>query len=93
MTWEFSDFHKHFNEWVESDDPPDDFRFWVTAWLYRLIEDPRSDAVPASDLGEPWWFVQVPHAESDSHAVVCLYSIDADQVRCSGFSTLRKPVG
>ena len=92
MTWEFSDFHLHYNQWIEGDSPPDDFRFWVMAWLYQLQDDPKVAAAPADGLGEPWWFPKVPHAENDTHAVVCLYSIDGDHVRCSGITTLRKPL-
>ena len=92
MSWGFSDFHERFNEWVDTDDPDDELRFWVMAWLYRLQDDPESDAAPADGLGAPWWFSRIPHAENATHGVVCLYSIDGDQVRCSGITTLRKPV-
>ena len=92
MTGQFSDFHERYNQWVDDDQPPDDFRFWVMAWLYRLQDDPRSDAALADGLGEPWWFAKIPRAEDATHAVVCLYSIDGDQIRCSGITTLRKPI-
>lgn len=92
MPWSFSDFHERYNQWVDTDDPPADFRFWVMAWLYRLQEDPETDAAISPGLGEPWWFVRVPHAESETHAVVCLYSIEGKYVRCSGITTLHKPI-
>lgn len=72
MSWEFSDFQDRFNTWVVTDDPPDDFRFWVMAWIYRLQDDPKADAAPADGMGEPWWFAKVPNAENETHAVVCL---------------------
>ena len=79
MSWRFSDFYDRYNQWVDQDDPPSDFRFWVMAWLFRLQEDPKTDAAPAEELGEPWWFCKIPNAEDDSHGVVCLYSIEDDQ--------------
>lgn len=92
MTWKFSDFHERYNQWVDDDDPPEAFRFWVMAWLYRLQEDPESDATIAPGLGEPWWFAKIPYAETETHAVVCLYSIEGEDVRCSGITTLPKPI-
>jgi hypothetical protein len=92
VTWRFSDFHERYNEWVAEDDPPEDAMFWVMAWLYRLQDDPETDATVAPGLGKPWWFAQIPHTETNTHAVVCLYSIEGDHVRCSGFTTLSKPI-
>lgn len=94
MSWEFYNFLVDFNRWVDQDEPPTDFKFWVMAWLYRIQEDPYADAAPADQLGAPWYFAVIPNAEDDTHAVVCLYEINvaAEQVKCSGFSTLRKPV-
>lgn len=92
MSAEFYDFHERYNRWVDVDEPSSDFRFWVMAWLYRMQDDPTVDAAPAEALGHPWWFALIPNAEDDTHAVVCLYSVDGDQVRCSGFTTLRKPI-
>lgn len=92
MTWEFFDFHERFDQWVDEDDPPDDFRFWVMAWLFRLQDEPTVDAAPATGLGEPWWFAKIPYAEDATSAVVCLYSIDGARVRCSGITTLSKPI-
>lgn len=92
MTWQFFDFNERFNQWVDDDNPPEDFRFWVMAWLYRMQDDPTVDAARADALGDPWWFARIPNAESASHAVVCLYRIDDNNVRCSGFTTLPKPV-
>jgi hypothetical protein len=89
---EYFDFYRSYNEWSDNDGPPEDFRFWVMAWLYRIQDDPTADAAPAEGLGEPWWFVQIPHAENGTHTVVCLYSIDENRVRCSGITTLPKPV-
>jgi hypothetical protein len=92
VSWTFYDFYDRFNEWVEADDPPGDFRFWVMAWLYRVQEDPRADATPADAIGSDWWFVRVPRADNETHAVVCTYSIQGERVRCGGFTTLRKPI-
>jgi hypothetical protein len=92
VSWRFSDFYLRYIQWVADDDPPEDFKFWVMAWLYRLQDDPRSDAAVAPGLREPWWFAKVPHAENDTHAVVCPYSIEDDHVRCSGITSLRKPI-
>lgn len=91
MSWEFYDFHERYNQWVDDDDPPEDFRFWVMAWFARISEYPKADAARAP-MGEPWWFAQIPHAENATHAVVCLYSIDGNLVRCSGITTLHKPI-
>lgn len=92
MTWEFYNFHERYNVWADTDNPSVDFRFWVMAWLFRLQDDPEVDAAPAEALGHPWWFARIPNAEDDTHAVVCLYSIEDEHVQCSGFTTLRKPI-
>ena len=44
MTYRFSDFHDQYNQWVDDDDPPEDFRFWVMAWLFRLQDEPTVDS-------------------------------------------------
>lgn len=90
--WRFHDFFLRFNQWVEVEEPSDDFRFWVIVWMKGLPADPRAAGAPAEGLGEPWWFAKIPNAEDDTHAVVCLYSIERDEVRCSNFTTLRKPL-
>lgn len=92
MTHDFFDFHERFNEWVREDKPSDDRKFWVMAWLFALQDNPRVSAAPASELGEAWWFARVPHAEDARTAVVCLYSINGTIVRCSGITTLSKPI-
>jgi len=92
VTWQFFDFHERYNQWVDDDDPSEDFKFWVMAWFARLQDDPEVDAAPAPGMGQPWWFAKVPRAENDTHAVVCLYSIENDRVRCGGVTTLRKPI-
>lgn len=92
MNYRFFDFHERYDQWVDADGPSVDFRFWVMAWLFRLQDDPRVDAAPADELGEPWWFARIPHAEDDAFAIVCLYAIDGEEVRCSCFTTLRKPI-
>jgi hypothetical protein len=33
VSHDYFDFHERFNQWVDEDDPPDDFKFWVMAWL------------------------------------------------------------
>ena len=90
--YRFFDFHDRFNYWVDTDEPGDDFRFWVMAWLWKLCDDPHVDAAPADGLGAPWWVCKVPLAENETLGVVCLYSVEKDVVRCSGFSTLSKPI-
>lgn len=92
MTHRYFDFHERFNQWVTEDDPPDDFKFWVMAWLHRLQDDPRADAAQTPEMGELWWFAKIPRAEDQHRAVVCLYSIDGDVVRCSGITILSKPI-
>jgi hypothetical protein len=94
VNWQYGNFWEQFNAWVDADDPSDEFKFWVMAWLYRIQEDPEADAAPAEDIGRPWWFAVIPGAEDNTRAVVCLYSIGLvqDEVKCSGFSTLRKPI-
>lgn len=69
-----------------------DFKFWVMAWLFALQDDPTTHAARVPELGDQWWFAKIPNAEDEHQAVVCLYSIEDDVVRCSGFTTLNKPV-
>jgi hypothetical protein len=92
VTHHFFDFHERFNYWVEDDDPPADFKFWVMAWLFALQDDPTTHAAHTPELGDKWWFARIPNAEDEQRCVVCLYSIEGDVVRCSGFTTLNKPV-
>lgn len=92
MSYAFYDFHERFNQWVDDNEPPDDFKFWVMAWLLTLQSNPTVHAARANELGEDWWFAKVPNADDDDRAVVCLYSIIGEVVRCSGFTTLSKPI-
>jgi hypothetical protein len=90
--WRLVDFLVAFDNWIVADDPSDDFRFWVMVWVQHLETDPRYAAAPVMEVGEGWWFARVPGAEDDRCAVVCLYSIRGDEVRCSHFTTLNKPI-
>lgn len=92
MNHSYFDFHERFNYWVQDDDPPDDFKFWVMAWLFALQDDPTVHAARAIELGPDWWFAVIPNTDDGARAVVCLYSIVGDVVRCSGFTTLNKPI-
>lgn len=92
MANEYFDFYDRYNDWADDDDPSDDFKFWVMVWLYRLQDDPTVSAALAEGLGPPWWFARIPNAEDEHRAVVCLYSLDGAVVRCSGFTTLSKPI-
>lgn len=87
----FYGFHEAFNGWVDELNPSDDFRFWVMAWLWELQDDVHYAADLAPEIGEPWWFVKVPNAEDDRRAVVSLYSIEGDDVRCAGINSILKP--
>lgn len=92
MTDVFLNFHERFNYWVEDDDPSEDFKFWVIVWLFALQDNPTAHAARAGELGDKWWFAKIPNAEDKNRGVVCLYSIDGQTVKCSGFTTLNKPI-
>ena len=73
MHWEFFDFWERYDVWVDEDNPPQLFRFWVMAWIFGLEADPYRAATPAPQIGIPVWFARIPQAEDDDFAVVCLY--------------------
>jgi hypothetical protein len=91
VTREYFDFFERFNYWVDEDDPSEDFKFWVMAWIFRLIDSPTAGAGLAP-TGKPLWFAKVPRAEDEHSGVVCLYTIQDNVVRCNGITTLSKPI-
>ena len=91
--WTLRDFLERFDEWVERENPPENWAIGTMAWIHGLLDDPYSHASRHPEW-EGWWFSVVPGAQDHSAAVVCLYRVDEArrEARCSTFSILSKPI-
>ena len=88
--WRFHGFMLRLNEWIDADDPPEEFRFAVLAWLARFQDNPRYAAKPFQRGDGRSWFATI--AENQTQALACIYLIDGSDVRCGNFTILRKPI-
>lgn len=92
--WELRDFLKCFDDWVEREDPPADWRVDAMWWIHGLQDDVYRGAARHPELGVGWWFARIPGAEDENAATVCLYAVDERRrrARCSAITTLSKPL-
>jgi hypothetical protein len=92
-TWQPLNFLERFDEWVEREQPIDEQRIAVLAWIHHLRSDPYRNATPNPEHGLPWWFAEIPDSRAGVHRVVCSYRVDSTEqtVYCDNFATLRYP--
>ncbi|WP_033343504.1 hypothetical protein [Catenuloplanes japonicus] len=92
--WHLDKFLEKFDIWVAVEDPPDDLRLLVSAWIFTRYDNPyagmhREPGLPGL------WFGEVPDSNNGKgQAVACAYWVDerTRTVRCDSFATLDTPI-
>lgn len=98
MTWTLDGFEGQYDDWVERDQPPVEWRIAVLEWIHALQDGPApwpyDAARPHPTMGEPIWFYVILGAGDATHGVVCEYRVDRTlaELRCSRIHTLRRPI-
>ena len=92
--WRFEDFYYRLRIWIDDENPSAERQFACIAWMYEFQDNLHYMATPAAELDNIAWFARIPGGEDGRSAVVCLYVADpvARLVKCSTFTTLRKPI-
>jgi hypothetical protein len=92
-TWILEDFEARLDQWIELDDPDDDLRLLVTAWLLSRLEDPYAGVRREPDF-DNLWFGPGPGSVQEGRVVVCSYWISEAQrtVRCNSIASLNLPI-
>jgi hypothetical protein len=91
--WQLESFLERLDEWIESEQPPDDLRRTVTAWILTRYDDPYQ-GVQREPGFDNLWFGEIPRTRhGQGKAVACSYWIYAREgiVRCNSYATLALP--
>jgi hypothetical protein len=93
--WQLEGFLEHLDIWIESEQPPEDLRLTVTAWLLTRYDDPYQGVQREPDF-DNLWFGEIPRTRHDegTAAVACSYWIIEREsvVRCNSIATLPLPL-
>jgi hypothetical protein len=92
--WTLEGFEQRLDAWDSLEDPPDDLRILVTAWVLSRMDDPYQGVQRAQGF-ENLWFGTVPKSlHANDRVVVCSYWITevTHVVRCESFATLSLPI-
>lgn len=92
--WHLDGFIDRLDTWIATEDPPDDLRLIVTAWVLTRYDDPYQGV--RREPGFPnLWFGPVPGSQHHQNSVVaCSYWIEEQRhaVRCDSVATLSLPL-
>jgi hypothetical protein len=91
--WRLENFLDHLDTWIEREQPSDDLRLTITAWLLTRFDDPYQ-GVQREPGFENLWFGEIPRTRhGEGMAVACSYWIYASKgvVRCNSIATLPLP--
>ena len=94
QTWILKGFIERLDAWIDLEDPDQDLRMAVTAWVLTRQIDPYEGVERDAGFAN-LWFGTVPHSlHDDARVVVCSYWIlEAESVvRCDTFGTLGLPL-
>jgi hypothetical protein len=92
--WQLESFLDHLDVWIEREQPSDDLRLIVPAWVLTQYEGPYQ-GVQREPGFENLWFGEIPRTRHDAaSAVACSYWIYASTgvVRCNSIATLPLPL-
>ena len=91
--WELVDFLRRLDRWAELEQPDDELRRLVTAWILTRFDEPYQ-GVRREPGFDNLWFGRVPGSEVGGTVVTCAYWIEEDRkvVRCDSFATLSLPL-
>jgi len=90
--WRLEGFLEHLDIWIESEQPFDDLRLTVTAWILTSYEDPYQGVQRQPDF-ENLWFGEIPRTRHAGTAVACSYWLyeRTGALRCNSVATLALP--
>jgi hypothetical protein len=94
QAWKPEGFVERFDAWVELEEPTDDIRLFVMAWIMSRFDDPYQDGRREQGFPNLWYAVVPGSDDGRGHVVVCSYWIEESTrtVRCDNFGTLSWPV-
>lgn len=92
-TWRLKLFVDALDRWEQVEQPDDDLRLMVTAWVFARHDDPFADVQREPGFDSHWSGV-IPGTLTASTAVVCTYFIEVGThtVTCSSLATLNLPI-
>lgn len=70
--WALTRFDECLDRWIDVEDPPDDLRLIVTAWVLSRFDDPYQGVVREPNFPN-LWFGRVPGTADGSHVVASSY--------------------
>jgi hypothetical protein len=91
--WQLENFLDHLDTWIDREQPSDDLRLVVTAWILTRYDDPYQ-GVQREPVFDNLWFGEIPRTRHGvGVAVACSYWIYASRgvVRCNSIATLPLP--
>jgi hypothetical protein len=93
LAWKLEGFLDRLDEWVEQEQPGDDLRVIVTAWVMTRYEDPYQGVRRESSYPNLWFGVVPYSGHNAGSVVVCAYWIDEARhtVRCDSFTSFTVP--
>jgi hypothetical protein len=89
--WRLADFLDRFDDWAERENPSDDVRVVVIAWIMSRLDDPYQGVRREPDFDNLWYGVVPMSQDGAGSVVVCAYWIDESTrtVRCHDFGNFR----
>lgn len=91
--WSLAGFIEDLDEWIERDDPNQDLRNTVTAWVVGRSENPYQGARREREFPN-LWYATVPNSHhGNGMAVLCSYWISErdHEITCESIATLGLP--
>lgn len=91
--WSLEGFEEHLDIWFNQEQPDDDLRLIVTAWVLSRFDDPYQGFRRQPEF-DNLWFGPIPGTQRGDQVVTCAYWIvERDHVvRCDSFATLGLPI-
>ncbi len=91
--WHLKRFIDCLDTWELMEQPDEDLRLTVTAWVFARHEDPFA-GVRREPGFDTLWSGVIPGTETPATAVVCSYFVEVSTrtVTCTGIATLSLPI-
>ncbi len=91
--WRLEAFEERLDAWIALEEPDDDLRLEVTAWVLTRFSSPYTGVRRAQGF-DNLWFGAVPHSEVRGEVVTCSYWIFEREalLRCDSIATLSLPI-
>jgi hypothetical protein len=92
--WTLSNFIDGLDRWIALENPDDDLRVHVTAWVLTRSDDPYQGVRREPGFDNLWYGAIPGSIHPPSSLVVCSYWIEEahHSVRCESFATLSMPI-